>query len=111
MARGRPRKPDHLRPVKFTVRIVPAAYDVADKAATLEGISLNALVQRTLERIFTHPTIRERTELCYGALQAIPSTLTGLMGGSSTHGRYGSSAAPTTGSSPETDVSQGRSLT
>ena len=77
---GRHKTPEDLRPVERTVRLTPDAFDVAYKVAIVQGLSVNALIQRTLHRIFTHQNIRQRYESCYGALQS-PSTLTQMVSG------------------------------
>lgn len=54
MARGRKRTPEHLKPVQRTVRLSPSAFDAAYAYATRRHLSVNAVMQRTLEFIFTH---------------------------------------------------------
>lgn len=100
MRTGRPRIPEHLKPVERTVRLSPAAFDAAYRVAVVQGISPNALLQRVLERTFTNQKTLEPYELCYGALQAIPSTLTGLVGAVPKR-HVGSSAVLTTETSSE----------
>ena len=103
---GRHKTPEDLRPVERTVRLTPDAFDVAYKVAIVQGLSVNALIQRTLHRIFTHQNIRQRYESCYGALQS-PSTLTQMVSGSPPDGRCSSTRTDcASGSSPETDVSE-----
>ena len=79
---GRPKTPPHLKPVERTVRLSPRAFDAVYRVAIVQGISPNALMQRTLERIFTHQKTLEVYDSCYGALQG-SSTLTSMVSGPS----------------------------
>jgi hypothetical protein len=81
---ARPKLPAHLKPsIERTIRMTPGTFDLVFKIATVQGVSMNQLLQRTVERVFTHQTIRERYESCYGALQR-SSTLTSVVSESST---------------------------
>lgn len=76
---ARPRTPIEQRPVQRTVRLSPYAFDTAYRYAQKRGISINALMQRTLEYVFTHQKTIERSGSCYVPSQT-SSTLSGLLG-------------------------------
>ena len=74
---GRPRLPPEQKAVERTVRLCPAAFDAGYRLAQQQGVSVNALMKRILERVLTHHTIRGRVDPWYGANQS--STLSGVL--------------------------------
>lgn len=83
---GRIRTPEDQRPVHLTVRLSPRAFDVAYRYASRRHLTVNAVLKRTLEHVFTHPRIADqksptRAESCYGG-SAASSTLASLLGAS-----------------------------
>lgn len=62
---ARPRLPDELRPVERTVRLSPAAYDLACQVAAAYDLSPNAMMKRVLEFVFTHQKTHTIAASCY----------------------------------------------
>jgi len=52
MPGGRPRLPEHLKPVPVTIWVSPDVYDCAYRIARRYDLSINQLTRRVLERVF-----------------------------------------------------------
>ena len=76
---GRRRTPEHLRPVQRTVRLSPDAFDTVYRYAQVRGLTANAVMQRTLEYVFTHHKTVELSTPCYSPSRR-SSTLSRMLG-------------------------------